>query len=129
MNILKNVLAGVATAAALAFGGASVRASEEGDKIFRTKCLVCHTMEKGKHKVGPSLAGVYGRQAGTSEGFTRYVGLKGADYKWDKASLDQYLTDPEAFVKAKGAPRSAMDRKLPNAKERQEVIEYLEKGK
>jgi cytochrome c len=129
MNVFKILLAGMATFAAFAFGGASAQASEEGDKIFRTKCLVCHTMEKGKHKVGPSLLGIYGRQAGTSEGFTRYVGLKGADYKWDKASLDQYLTDPEAFVKAKGATRSAMAFKLPNAKERHEVIEYLEKGK
>ena len=128
MNIFKNVLAGVATVAALAFSGASVQASEEGAKTFRTKCLVCHTMEKGKHKVGPSLVGVYGRQAGTAEGFTRYVGVKGADYKWDKTLLDQYLTDPQAFVKSKGAPRSAMAFKLPNAKERSEVIEYLEKG-
>ncbi|OHC82597.1 MAG: hypothetical protein A3G73_07345 [Rhodospirillales bacterium RIFCSPLOWO2_12_FULL_67_15] len=126
MNIFKNVLAGAAVVAA--FGSASVQASEEGAKIFRTKCLVCHTMEKGKHKVGPTLLGVYGRQAGTAEGFTRYVGVKGASYKWDKALLDQYLTDPEAFVKAKGAPRSAMAFKLPNAKERKEVIEYLEKG-
>ncbi|MBM3733901.1 MAG: c-type cytochrome [Acidimicrobiia bacterium] len=125
MTFVKHFLA----AAVLALGTASVQASEDGAKIFRTKCMVCHDMEKGKHKVGPSLHGIYGRQAGTVEGFTRYVGLKGADYKWDKKALDEYLTDPEKFVKAKGAPRSAMAFKLPNAKERHEVIEFLEKGK
>lgn len=127
MNILKSILAGAAVI--LAFGGANAQASEDGAKIFRTKCMVCHDLEKGKHKVGPSLAGVYGRQAGTADGFTRYVGLKGANYKWDKKALDEYLTDPEKFVKDKGAPRSAMAFKLPNAKERREVIEFLEKGK
>lgn len=124
---IKYVLAGLSVA--MTFGSASVQASEEGAKIFRTKCLVCHTIEKGKHKVGPSLLGVYGRQAGTADGFSRYVGLKGANYKWDKALLDKYLTDPEAFVKDKGAPRSAMAFKLADAKERHEVIEYLEKTK
>lgn len=126
MNV-KYLLAGAA--AVLTFGAASVQASEDGAKIFRTKCMVCHDMAKGKHKVGPSLDGVYGRQAGTAEGFTRYVGLKGANYKWDKKALDEYLTDPDKFVKAKGGARSAMAFKLPNAKEREEVIDYLEKGK
>jgi cytochrome c len=127
MTFVKHFFAGAA--AVLAFGAASVQASEDGAKIFRTKCMVCHDMEKGKHKVGPSLHGIYGRQAGTVEGFTRYVGLKGADYKWDKKALDEYLTDPEKFVKAKGAQRSAMAFKLPNAKEREAVIDFMEKGK
>jgi cytochrome c len=127
MHFVKYALAGAAVV--LTFGGAIVHASDEGAKIFRTKCQVCHDLEKGKHKVGPSLAGVYNRQAGTAEGFTRYVGLKGVNYKWDKKALDEYLTDPEKFVKDKGAPRSGMAFKLPNAKERHEVIEFLEKGK
>ena len=93
---IKYVLAGLSVA--MSFGSASVQASEEGAKIFRTKCLVCHTIEKGKHKVGPSLLGVYGRQAGTADGFSRYVGLKGANYKWDKALLDKYLTDASVLT-------------------------------
>ena len=127
MNILKSILA--VAAAILAFGGANAQASEEGAKIFRTKCMVCHDLEKGKHKVGPSLAGVYGRQAGIADGFTRYVGLKGVSYKWDKALLNEYLTDPDAFIKAKGGARSGMAFKLPSEKERHDVIEYLEKAK
>ena len=29
-----------------------------GAKVFRTKCATCHTVEKGKHKVGPALDGI-----------------------------------------------------------------------
>ena len=129
MTTTKLIAAGAALIAGIAFTGTSAQANDDGAKVFRTKCATCHTVEKGKHKVGPALDGLIGKQAGTAEGFTRYVGLKGATFKWTKEDLDKYITDPDAFVKAKGAARSGMAFKLPNAKERKDVIEYLEKAK
>lgn len=123
------MIVGVGLALALVGQHRDASAAEDGAKVFRTKCGTCHTVEKGKHRVGPSLAGVYGRKAGTADGYSRYVGLKGATFAWDAALLDQYLTDPEKFVKAHGGARSSMAFKLPKAEDRQAVIEYLKTAK
>lgn len=115
-----------AAALAIALSGTPGAANAaEGDKVFRTKCRACHSEEKGVNKVGPSLFGVYGRKAGTADKFSRYVGLKDAKWEWDEKALDAYLTDPNKFVKEKGAARSGMAFKLTNAGERKAVIEYL----
>ena len=43
---------------------------DKGAKIFKTKCLQCHQIDKsGKHKQGPNLMGMWGRKTGQSPGF------------------------------------------------------------
>jgi len=71
-----------------------------GQAAFR-KCAVCHTLEEGKNRVGPSLFGVVGRTPGTLEGY-RYssamveFGKSGA--VWDDATLSAYLEGPRKLV-------------------------------
>ncbi|WP_223861830.1 c-type cytochrome, partial [Geminicoccus harenae] len=33
----------------------------DGERLFRTRCGTCHSIEPGQNRVGPSLAGVLGR--------------------------------------------------------------------
>jgi cytochrome c len=47
-----------------------------------------HTLEDGKNKIGPSLAGVVGRKAGSVPGFAYSAANKNSGDTWDEATLD-----------------------------------------
>ena len=92
----------------------------KGEKIF-AKCKACHTVEAGKNKVGPSLAGVVGRKSGMAEGFNYSDAMKNAGLTWDDATLDSYLTAPKKLI-----PGTKMAFPgLPNEQDRLDVIAYL----
>ena len=61
-------------------------------------CKACHKVEAGGKSMGPSLFGVYGRKAGSLDGFAYSEGLKTGGWNWDDAHLTQWLTNPKAVV-------------------------------
>ncbi len=90
-----------------------------GEKMF-AHCAPCHSTKPGENKLGPSLAGVVGRKAGTEPGFSYSSALKGQDITWDEASLNEWLQGPGKFVKG-----TKMIYSVPDEKDRQDVIAYL----
>ncbi len=93
---------------------------DAGKKIFQ-KCALCHAIEAGKNKIGPSLFGVVGRHSASLPDYTYSDAMKAANKTWDEATLDNYLTDPRAAV-----PGTKMIFPgLKDAKDRQDVIAYL----
>jgi cytochrome c len=90
-----------------------------GEKVF-VHCAPCHSTKPGENKVGPSLAGVLGRKAGTEPGFSYSPALKGQDITWDEASLNEWLLGPGKFAKG-----TKMIYSVPGEKDRQDVIAYL----
>ncbi len=81
-------------------GGPALAAGDaaQGEKVFN-RCKACHAVEAGKNKIGPSLAGLFGRKAGTVDGFTKYSdALKGSKIVWDDGTLAAYLADPKKTV-------------------------------
>ena len=69
-----------------------------GGKSYRA-CVACHSLEPGVHLTGPSLAGLWGKKAGTVHDFGRYSKqLKAADLVWDENSLNAWLAHPDKLV-------------------------------
>lgn len=62
------------------------------------QCAACHSVEPGKHGIGPSLHGVYGTAAGEIPGFAFSEKLKASGLKWDDATLDKWLEAPMKMV-------------------------------
>ena len=52
--------------------------------------------EAAKNLVGPSLAGVVGRKAGTVSGYHYSDANEKSGITWDEAELKKYLKDPKA---------------------------------
>ncbi|MGO9134969.1 MAG: c-type cytochrome [Methylovirgula sp.] len=93
-----------------------------GEQIYQS-CQDCHSLDE--NEVGPKHRGVFGRDAGTVPGYNYSLALKNSKIVWNEMTLDQWLTDPQAFV-----PGSKMAFHLSSAKDRADVIEYLkEKAK
>ena len=95
---------------------------ETGARVYRA-CAACHSLEPGKHRTGPSLAGIWAKKAGTVEGFHRYSpALESAAVSWSERTLDAWLADPEAFI-----PGNRMT--FPGVRDQQaraDLIAYLE---
>ena len=71
----------MSSSAALAAGDAAV-----GKTVFAGHCAVCHAIEAGQNKVGPSLAGIVGSKSGSVPGFDFSTAMKEANVTWDDAA-------------------------------------------
>ena len=90
-------------------------------KLKFQDCIACHSMNAGENLIGPSLFGVYGRQAGTGEGFRYSNAVKKSGVTWDSNSLNQYIANPQAFIAGGRMPYSGMA----DEEARKHLIAYL----
>ena len=74
---------------------------KKGKRVFN-KCKACHTLVTAKNRVGPSLKGVFGRQAGTVAKYRYSKAMKKAGQGglvWSEATMSKYLIKPRKFIK------------------------------
>jgi cytochrome c len=69
-----------------------------GEKIF-VQCKACHQIgENAKNAVGPVLNGLFGRKAGTIEGYSYSPANKNSGITWDETQFKEYITNPRAKI-------------------------------
>lgn len=69
----------------------------KGEKVFR-KCKTCHDATSEKKKIGPHLVGLFGRTAGSVEGFTYSKAMIDSGIVWNEETLERYLADPKGAI-------------------------------
>jgi cytochrome c len=103
---------------AVRLASANVEKGEAGTKA----CHACHNFEKGgPNKVGPDLYGVVERPKGSHPGFDYSAAMKEKGGTWTYADLDEFLTNPKAYVKGTKMAFAG----IASPQERANVIAYL----
>ncbi|HEX8665554.1 MAG TPA: cytochrome c family protein [Beijerinckiaceae bacterium] len=84
--------------AVVAAAPAHAQDAAAGEKIF-AQCRACHQVgESAKNAVGPVLNGLFGRKAGTVEGYSYSPANKNSGITWDEATFREYIKDPKAKI-------------------------------
>ncbi len=109
-----------ATDSAGAAPAAAVAASDAKPAAY-AQCAACHSVEPGKHGIGPSLHGVYGTKAGDIPGYAFSDKLKASGLTWDDATLDKWLAGPMKLVPGTKMTYAGMS----DPAKRAEIIAFL----
>ena len=90
----------VFSAALIAAIAATASAADvENGKSIWNKCRACHQIgENAKNMVGPTLNGLFGRKAGSIEGFNYSEANKTSGITWDEATFREYIKNPKAKI-------------------------------
>lgn len=97
----------------------SAMAADSGAQVFKAQCAICHSGARGA--IGPNLAGVVGRHAGTAAGFNYSPAMKQSGMVWTAANLKLYIANPAKTVKGNRMPYAGMK----DAAKLDAVVAYL----
>lgn len=68
-------------------------------RLLYIQCRACHDLKPTPvEKVGPNLAGLFGRKAGSAADFAYSPALSSAKITWDRKTLDTWIEKPGTMV-------------------------------
>ena len=103
-------------------GGASAGGDPaKGEAIYR-RCQGCHSIDR--NRIGPLHRGLFGRAAGSVEGFNYSKAMKQSGIVWNEATLDDFLAHPREVVPGTKMTYAG----IADAQERADLIAYLKEA-
>jgi cytochrome c len=95
-----------------------------GERQFKRKCSICHSLTKsGKRRAGPTLGGVFGRPAGTLEGYKYSATLINSDIVWTPETIDILFDQgPDHYIPGSKMPMQ----RITKSQDRSDLIGYLQ---
>jgi len=94
-----------------------------GERQFARKCSVCHTLEPdGRRRAGPTLHRLFGRRAGTVQGYAYSDALAAAQIVWTDETVDKlFALGPEHYTPGSKMPMQRIAR----PEDRADLIAFL----
>jgi cytochrome c len=100
--------------------------ADPGEIEFKRKCSVCHTLVPDDlNRAGPTLYGLFGRKAGTVEGYVYSEALKNSDIIWNEVTISRLFDEGPDIV----TPGTKMPiQRLKSIERRNDLISYLKRA-
>ena len=102
------------------------RSTDPGEIEFQRKCSVCHTLEPDdKNRAGQTLYNLFGREAGTLEGYKYSKALIASKLIWNEETIGRLFDEGPDIV----TPGSKMPiQRLKSVDRRDALIKFLKKA-
>jgi cytochrome c len=97
--MMRELLFAAVAAGVVAFASAAAAQDAEAGRRVFNQCRACHQLgETAKNIVGPRLNGLFGRKAGSIEGFNYTEANKNSGVTWDEPTFTEYIKNPRKFI-------------------------------
>ena len=93
----------------------------KGGQVYQ-RCIGCHSLDR--NRTGPKHCGLFGRKAGTAEGYQYSTAMSKSAIVWDKHSLDNFIQAPLRAVPGTTMGFSGIKDK----QDRYDLIAYLKQA-
>ena len=97
-----------------------------GERQFARKCSICHSLTPdGQRRAGPTLNGVFGRQAGTLPGYLYSDTLQDSDIIWNDETINALFDQgPDRYIPGSKMPMQ----RITQAQDRDDLVAFLRRS-